>query len=103
MRFDELTNEQLEKAKACKTEEERQAFIKEYGIEIDDDMLDDVSGGGNPCWDKAPNPYRKKNECPKRDNGKPHVYEKTGRKEKRYLFFTYHEHRCRYCGKTKWM
>ncbi len=104
MRLEDLTDEQLEIAKACNTREERQAFIKDYSIELDDDMLDDVAGGDNPPWKKTPNPYSQGKDCPKRNPRKPHVYEKTGNKRsgKIFWFWNEYEYRCRFCGKTKW-
>ena len=101
MKFEDLTNEQQEKAKACKTYEERLAFIEECGIELEDDMLDDVSGGGQPCWDKTPHKTNK-HECPKRNRGKNHEWEKTGREKSFLYFWTDREYRCIYCGKTEW-
>lgn len=45
MDFNELSPEQLEKAKACKTTEEFVALAKAEGVELTDDELDAVSGG----------------------------------------------------------
>ena len=47
MRFDELSPEQAEQAKKCETREERLAFIRENGIELNDEQLEAVSGGGD--------------------------------------------------------
>ena len=60
--FDSLTDEQKEKAKACKTPEELTAVLGELGVELpeeprrtlpdtelSDTALDEVSGGG--LWD----------------------------------------------------
>ena len=41
-----LTNEQIKKAKNCKNAEELLALAKEEGIELNDDQLMAVSGGG---------------------------------------------------------
>lgn len=41
----ELTDEQKEKMKACKTMEELLAFAKEENIELPDELLEAVSGG----------------------------------------------------------
>ena len=43
--YDSLTDEQKEKVKECKTMEEVSAFAAEEGIELPDEMLDDVAGG----------------------------------------------------------
>ena len=44
--WDSLTDEQKEKAKGCKTNEELLKFAGEEGIELPDEALDAVSGGG---------------------------------------------------------
>ena len=51
--FETLTDEQKEKAKQCKTMDELMAFAGKEGLEIPDEALDFVSGGGcssqQPC------------------------------------------------------
>ena len=44
--YDSLTDEQKEKAKACKTMDELTALAAKDGIELPDEVLDAVSGGG---------------------------------------------------------
>ena len=39
MKFEDLTNEQIEKAKACTTGEEKLAFIKELSINLDKNVF----------------------------------------------------------------
>ena len=46
--YESLTDEQKEKAKACKTAEEFKEFAEKEGIELTDEMLDAVAGGGCP-------------------------------------------------------
>ena len=41
-----LTDEQIAKAKACKTPDELLKFAKEEGIELTDEQLTAISGGG---------------------------------------------------------
>ena len=41
-----LTKEQIEKVKACKNSDELLALAKEEGIELSDEQLETVSGGG---------------------------------------------------------
>ena len=41
-----LTEEQIAKVKACKTTEEMFALAKEEGIELTEEQLETVSGGG---------------------------------------------------------
>ena len=43
--FDSLTDEQKEKAKACTSAEELVKFAGEEGIELPDDVLEEISGG----------------------------------------------------------
>jgi hypothetical protein len=45
MNLDNLTPEQQEKAKACKTPEEFLEMIREEGIELTDEQLESISGG----------------------------------------------------------
>ncbi|MBR3224283.1 MAG: Nif11-like leader peptide family natural product precursor [Atopobiaceae bacterium] len=47
MNFEDLTAEQKEKAKACKTPEEVLELAKEEGIELTDEQLESVSGGAD--------------------------------------------------------
>ncbi len=51
MKYEDLTKEQQEKAKACKTPEEIFAFAKEIGYELSEKEIDGISGGGEwePC------------------------------------------------------
>ena len=50
MRFEDLTPDQQEKAKACKSVDELLAIAKEEGYELSDDELEAVSGGDWDCW-----------------------------------------------------
>ena len=43
--YGNLTEEQKEKAKQCKTMDELMALAGEWGIELPDEMLDTVAGG----------------------------------------------------------
>lgn len=43
--FANLTDEQKEKAKECKTPEELLAFAEKEGIELSDELLNGISGG----------------------------------------------------------
>ena len=45
MDFANLTPEQIEKAKPCKTTEELVALAKSEGVELSDEQLEAVSGG----------------------------------------------------------
>ena len=81
-----LTEEQIAKVKACKNQEELLALAKEEGIELTDEQLEAVSGGG--CFSSS-------EQCPK-----------CGNKD---IKETYHNDRyggeyytckCRKCGNT---
>ena len=45
MNYEDLTPEQMEKARACKTADELIALAKQEGMELSDDDLDAISGG----------------------------------------------------------
>lgn len=47
--YKDLTPEQMEKAKACKSAEELVALAKEEGVELSDDMVEGVAGGAWEC------------------------------------------------------
>ena len=49
MDYRDLTPEQMEKAKACTTSAELIALAQSEGVELTDDQLDTVAGGGS--WD----------------------------------------------------
>ncbi|MBQ9003914.1 MAG: Nif11 family protein [Eggerthellaceae bacterium] len=50
MDFNDLTPEQQEKARTCKTPEDVLALARENGIELTEEQLDAVSGGSwNEC------------------------------------------------------
>ena len=51
MDLQNLTPEQMEKARACKSAEELIALAEEEGIELSDEQLDGLSGGFN--WGKC--------------------------------------------------
>jgi len=52
MEFDELTAEQKERVKACKTTEELLALAKEDGVELTDEQIEGITGGwGCRCVD----------------------------------------------------
>ena len=49
MKFEDLSPELQEKAKACKTPEDIMALAKEEGYTLSDAELEDIAGGG-PEW-----------------------------------------------------
>ena len=48
MKLDELTPEQIERAKACASADELASLAKEEGLKLSDEQLDSVAGGD---WD----------------------------------------------------
>ena len=103
MKIEELTQKQIEKAKALATNEERLDYLNECGVELDDDMMAEVAGGGRVGEDGG---YLIAIDgCKKGPNkGGPHKFEKTGkRKRGRWLgIMDDIEYRCVYCGHTEW-
>ena len=49
MEYKDLTPEQKEKARACKTPEEMLALAQEEGYDLTDDELEGVAGGWLSC------------------------------------------------------
>ncbi len=49
--YDNLTDEQKEKAKACKTMDELMTLAGEWGVELPDEVLDAVAGGVGIVWE----------------------------------------------------
>lgn len=45
MDFDNLTEEQQERVRACKTQEELTALLAEEGLELADEALESLAGG----------------------------------------------------------
>ena len=43
--FNDLTPEQMEKARACKTSEDLVELAKSEGVELTDEQLDAIAGG----------------------------------------------------------
>ena len=63
MNFEDLTPEQKEKARACKTPEEILALAKAEGYELTDEELEGISGGW--CCPEDCNNYRcYSKDCP---------------------------------------
>ena len=71
MNIEDLTPEQMEKAKACKSPEELAALAESEGVELSDKELDSLSGGNaitewaNECPKKDCAQYVEYNSCPK--------------------------------------
>ena len=51
--FAKLTDEQKEKAKECKTLDELMEFAGKEGVELPDEMLENVGGGLRIQWQKV--------------------------------------------------
>ena len=104
MKIEELTQKQIEKAKDLATNEERLDYLKECGVELDDDMIAEVAGGKVPGLDRD-GYLNDIYGCKKGPNkGKAHKFEKTGKRRRgRWLgIMDDIEYRCVYCGHTEW-
>ena len=60
-----LSEEQIDKIKACKSQDELLAMAKQEGVELSEEQLSAVSGGG--CFST--------NKCPKCGSDEYHKYE----------------------------
>lgn len=56
MKYEDLTPEQQEKAKACKTPEDILALAKAEGYELSDEQLETITGG-EEWWDPRCSEY----------------------------------------------
>ena len=95
MKPEEMSPELIEKAKNCVTPEERQAFLKEYRIELSPEELEAINSGagdGSGNW------------CPDSPT-KDHEYIYTGTKKPGFILgnlWPDYLHECIYCHKLKW-
>ena len=53
MNYEDLTPEQMEKVKACKSAEELIELAKAEGVELTDEQFESISGG--EAWYECPN------------------------------------------------
>ena len=67
MNFEDLTDEQKAKAKACTSPEELLALAKEEGYELNDEELDAVAGGGGWTTEELNNVATTHYDCKKLD------------------------------------
>ena len=66
-----LSEEQIAKVKACKSQEELSKLAKDEGVELTDEQIEAVSGGGCFSSFKCPN-------CGSRDYRKLPIYQVSG-------------------------
>ena len=95
MRTDELSPALIEKAKACNSYKERMAFIRDNEIELTDEQMEALSGGGDGNSGDA---YR----CSECAGGK---MEETGKTKPGKIFgdlWPDVERKCNKCGHTEW-
>ncbi len=60
MTFDDLSPEQMQKAKSCKTPEEVLALAREEGYELSSEELDGIAGGSwTDCGEYNPDKYKR--------------------------------------------
>ena len=83
-----LSEEQISKVKACKNSEELLALAKEEGIELTEEQLTAISGGGACSVVSDIGDYLNPNDCPKcgsnnvDTDGNSHVCKKCGHRWK---------------------
>ena len=53
MNYEDLTPEQLDKARACKSAEELVELANEEGVELTDEQVEFISGGGGDAWNES--------------------------------------------------
>ena len=53
MDLNKLTDEQMERARACKTAEDLISLAQAEGLELTDEQLEAVAGGGTSAWDET--------------------------------------------------
>ena len=95
MKIEDLTPDQIEQAKKCKTPEERMAFIEENGIELSDEQLEGIAGGetgsgSGKCAESGRN---------------SHDWVDTGETRPSKLWgneLPDRKYRCKKCGETVW-
>ena len=78
-----LSEEQIAKIKACKSQDELLALAKEEGVELSEEQLSAVSGGG--CFST--------NKCPKCGSDDYKKIEKIEEKVDKRIFY-----KCKKCG-----
>ena len=101
MKIEQLSSGQIEKARSLATDEERLAYLKACGVELDDDMLSEVAGGKSTDRPIV----RLEPACTKNpEGGKTHHWVKTGKTKKSKFFGLWDvaEFKCTYCKKTRW-
>ena len=97
MNFEDLTPEQLEKANACTSVEELFKLAVEEGVELTDEQMEALSGGGEVI-----NTFGKGIQCKSCKKG---FFRKTGNTRPGKIFgdlWPDIERKCNYCGITKW-
>ena len=57
MNYEDLTTEQLEKAKACSSAKELVALAEEEGVELTDEQLEQIAGGDFEWEEAVPKMY----------------------------------------------
>ena len=69
MGFEDLTPEQREKARACKTSDDLIELARSEGAELTDDQLEAVAGGAWVCSCDGANTCESKEVCVERGHG----------------------------------
>ena len=83
-----LTEEQIARVKACKSQEELLSLAKQEGVELTDEQLEAVNGGGCFSTTKCP-------KCGSDEYNKTQHYGMTG-------YVDHYVYECKRCGE-KWI
>lgn len=103
MKIEELSNELLGQAAACKTAEERLAFLKANHIELTLEQMSAVSGGINHGHQSG-QPQTEDEVCPNSANGHHWIFIGQTRPGKTWgNLWPDYLHACEYCQKEEWL
>ena len=102
MKFEEMTQEQIDQAKACRTKEEIRAFIQDNHIDLSPEQMEQITGG---YGDRETNSCgRKPRVCDNSPDG-DHHWEYTGETRPGTVFRSLwpdYKHKCKYCHTEEW-
>ena len=101
MKLEDMTQEKIDQAKACRTKEEILAFIQENSVDLSEEQMEQISGG---YGDRETNSSGAKHrECSKSFDG-DHHWEFTGETRPGTILGSLwpdYKHRCKNCHKEE--
>lgn len=102
MKLEDMTQEKMDQAKACRTKDEILAFIRDNRIELSPEQMEQISGG---YGDRETNTSRPRViECHQSPSGY-HAWEFTGITRPGTILGSLwpdYKHRCKYCTAVDW-